>query len=155
MEYVSLLGFFLILGISVFSLLYYLPKYLGSRMNLQDLRLHGKPHRQLLAVEKQHLMAEYESLERISKGLGAPLIPLSDEVYLIQGEATGFGIEAGAAKITYRLIDGIPVEIPYPLVDRLVQGTNVAEVAIGKRNAVVLSLNGTAIAQMGQGLQAA
>ena len=87
-------------------------------------------------------MADYAALSKIDKRAGALLIPKNDNVYLLEGTVGGFGLESMTAKVRHITIDKVTVEFPTGLSDYLRPGHNFAEVAISKRNAVVLSLNG-------------
>lgn len=120
-------------------------EHLSGRMNLQDLRLHGKSHRTLQQTER-------DSLAEFAKGLGylgsmAPSYePLTDEVYRLKGEGKVVRYSMSGANSETTTIDGVPVEIPYTLREVLLAQDNEAEVVLAKGHALVLSLNGYAIA---------
>jgi len=87
-------------------------------------------------------MADYDALSKIDKKTGALLIPKNDNVYLLEGQARGFGLESMTTKVRHITIGKIIVEFPTGLSDYLRPGLNIAEVALSKSNAVALSLNG-------------
>jgi hypothetical protein len=120
-------------------------EHLSGRMNLQDLRLHGKPHRTLQQSER-------DSLAEFAEGFGylgsmAPSYePLTDDVYRLKGEGKVVRYSISGANSETTTIDGVPVEIPYTLREVLLAQDNEAEVVLAKGHALVLSLNGYAIA---------
>ncbi|MDP9938187.1 hypothetical protein [Ectopseudomonas alcaliphila] len=120
-------------------------EHLSGRMNLQDLRLHGKPHRTLQQNER-------DSLAEFAEGFGylgsmAPSYePLTDDVYRLKGEGKVVRYSISGANSETTTIDGVPVEIPYTLREVLCAQDNEAEVVLAKGHALVLSLNGYAIA---------
>lgn len=140
--YINLFIIVAIAAVTFGSAIYFFGKLLGSRMALQDLERWTKPHRTLSKTEKSRLMADYATLSKIDKRTGALLIPKNDNVYLLEGTVGGFGLESMTAKVQHITIDKISVEFPTGLSDYLRPGHNLAEVAISKSNAVVLSLNG-------------
>lgn len=123
------------------SAIYFFGNLLSSRMALQDLEKWTKPHRTLSGIEKSRLMANYDALSKIDKKTGALLIPKDDNVYLLEGQASGFGLESMTTKVRHITIGKITVEFPTGLSDYLRPGLNIAEVALSKSNAVALSLN--------------
>jgi hypothetical protein len=86
-------------------------------------------------------MADYDALSKIDKKTGSLLIPKNDNVYLLEGIINGFGLETIAAKLRKITINNVAVEFPTGLSEYLQPGINVAEVAISKSHAIVLSLN--------------
>lgn len=103
---------FLTLAIAIVSFgsaIYFLGNLFGSRMSLQDLEQMSKPHRNLTKTEKSRLMADYEALSKIDKRTAALLIPKNDKVYLLEGQASGFGLATIAAKLQKTTIDKVTV----------------------------------------------
>lgn len=139
--YINLLFITAIAAVTFCSATYFFGKLLWSRMALQDLEQWTKPHRTLTRTEKLRLMADYDALGKIDKKTGALLIPKNDNVYLLEGKIGGFGLETIAAKSQKITIDNVAVEFPNGLSEYLQPGINVAEVAISKTHAIVLSLN--------------
>lgn len=140
--YIHLFVISAIAAVTFFSAIYFFGNILGSRMALQDFEKWTKPHRTLSKMEKSRLMADYDVLSKIDKRTGALLIPKNEDVYLLTGNVGGFGVDTMTTKVQHITIDKVTVEFPTGLSDYLRPGHNVAEVAISKRNAVVLSLNG-------------
>lgn len=139
--YINLFFITAIAAVTFGSAIYFFGKLLGSRMALQDLEQWTKPHRTLTSTEKLRLMTDYDALSKIDKKTGSLLIPKNDNVYLLEGIINGFGLETIAAKLRKITINNVAVEFPTGLSEYLQPGINVAEVAISKSHAIVLSLN--------------
>ncbi|MEN5092767.1 IgaA/UmoB family intracellular growth attenuator [Pseudomonas protegens] len=131
--------------ITLVSAVIYLSRRAKYRMNLQDLRLHGKPHRTITQAELDELAKQTASLQRIQGSGGMSYEPISDSVYLISGGTASDGLELQAQSIKHVSIAGIPVEFPYPM-DSFLADSNQAEVVIAKKFAVVIGLNGHRLA---------
>ncbi|KTC34058.1 IgaA/UmoB family intracellular growth attenuator [Pseudomonas sp. L5B5] len=137
----------LVLGvITLISVVTYLSRRAKYRMNLQDLRLHGKPHRTLTQAEQDELAKQTASLQRIQGSGGMSYEPISDSVYLISGGTASDGLELQVQSIKHMSIAGIPVEFPFPM-ESFLANSNQAEVVIAKKFAVVIGLNGHRLAQ--------
>ncbi|MGE8410947.1 MAG: IgaA/UmoB family intracellular growth attenuator [Pseudomonas sp.] len=137
----------LVLGvITLISVVTYLSRRAKYRMNLQDLRLHGKPHRTLTQAEQDELAKQTASLQRIQGSGGISYEPISDSVYLISGGTASDGLELQVQSIKHMSIAGIPVEFPFPM-ESFLANSNQAEVVIAKKFAVVIGLNGHRLAQ--------
>ncbi|ROL98812.1 IgaA/UmoB family intracellular growth attenuator [Pseudomonas protegens] len=137
-------GVFTVIGLV--SAIIYLSRRAKYRMNLQDLRLHGKPHRTITQVELDELAKQTASLQRIQGRGGMSYQPVSDNVYLIGGAAGSDSIELQSQTLKHMSIGGIPVEFPYPM-ENFLTTKNQAEVVIAKKFAVVIALNGHRLAQ--------
>ncbi|ROL78370.1 hypothetical protein BLX41_11885 [Pseudomonas protegens] len=131
--------------ITLVSAIIYLSRRAKYRMNLQDLRLHGKPHRTITQAELDELAKQTASLQRIQGSGGMSYEPISDSVYLISGGTASDGLELQVQSIKHVSIAGIPVKFPYPM-DSFLAGSNQAEVVIAKKFAVVIGLNGHRLA---------
>lgn len=137
----------LVLGvITLVSVVTYLSRRAKYRMNLQDLRLHGKPHRTLTQAERDELAGQTASLQRIQGSGGMSYEPVSDSVYLVSGGTASDGLELQVQSIKHVSIAGIPVELPFPM-ENFLANNNQAEVVIAKKFAVVIGLNGHRLAQ--------
>lgn len=137
----------LALGVfSLVSVVIYLSRRAKYRMNLQDLRLHGKPHRRITQAELDELAKQTASLQRIQGSGGMSYEPISDSVYLISGGAASDGLELQVQSVKHMSIAGIPVEFPFPM-ESFLADNNQAEVVIAKQFAVVIGLNGHRLAQ--------
>lgn len=132
--------------ISLVSAVIYLSRRAKYRMNLQELRLHGKPHRTITQAELDVLAEQTASLQRVQGSGGMSYEPVSDNVYLIRGGAASDGIELPAQALQHVSIGEIPVEFPYPM-QTFLAASNLAEVVIAKKFAVVIGLNGRRLAQ--------
>ncbi len=112
----------LVLGvITLVSVVTYLSRRAKYRMNLQDLRLHGKPHRTLTQAERDELAGQTASLQRIQGSGGMSYEPVSDSVYLVSGGTASDGLELRVQSIKH--------------------------VSIAKKFTVVIGLNGHRLAQ--------
>ena len=132
---VGLVAIFLVQALRIYA------GALSHRMNLQDLRRHGKPHRAITEHERSSLASYAASLACL--GNHAPSYrPLSDDVYLLQGAAEMRGFEFSGIHSEQLSIAGAPVELPFTLRDYLAHENNRAEVVVADRHALVLSLNG-------------
>lgn len=137
----------LALGVfSLVSVVIYLSRRAKYRMNLQDLRLHGKPHRRITQAELDELAKQTASLQRIQGSGGMSYEPISDSVYLISGGTASDGLELQVQSVKHMSIAGIPVEFPFPM-ESFLADNNQAEVVIAKKFAVVIGLNGHRLAQ--------
>ncbi|MDF2396601.1 MULTISPECIES: IgaA/UmoB family intracellular growth attenuator [Pseudomonas] len=137
----------LALGVfSLVSVVIYLSRRAKYRMNLQDLRLHGKPHRRITQAELDELAKQTASLQRIQGSGGMSYEPISDSVYLISGGTASDGLELQVQSVKHMSIAGIPVEFPFPM-ESFLADNNQAEVVIAKQFAVVIGLNGHRLAQ--------
>lgn len=137
----------LALGVfSLVSVVIYLSRRAKYRMNLQDLRLHGKPHRRINQAELDELAKQTASLQRIQGSGGMSYKPISDSVYLISGGTASDGLELQVQSVKHMSIAGIPVEFPFPM-ESFLADNNQAEVVIAKQFAVVIGLNGHRLAQ--------
>ncbi len=132
--------------ITLVSVVTYLSRRAKYRMNLQDLRLHGKPHRTLTQAERDELARQTASLQRIQGSGGMSYEPVSDSVYLVSGGTASDGLELRVQSIKHVSIAGIPVELPFPM-ENFLTNSNQAEVVIAKKFAVVIGLNGHRLAQ--------
>lgn len=133
-------------AISLVSAVIYLSRRAKYRMNLQDLRLHGQPHRTITQAELDALAQQTASLQRIQGSGGMSYQPLSESVYLIRGGSASDGLELPAQALQHLSIGDIPVEFPYPM-ESFLAASNLAEVVIAKKFAVVIGLNGHRLAQ--------
>jgi hypothetical protein len=140
--YYAPIGVFLLILVPYLK---YLSRHAKYRMNLQDLRLHGKSHRNITLGELAILTEQTESLQRIQGKGGLSFIPVSEKVYLISGDPLSHGIETGTLTLNHVVIGDLPVEFPHPMRNFLAQ-QNIAEVVIAKKHAIILSLNGYKIA---------
>ncbi|PYY89840.1 hypothetical protein DNK59_07030 [Pseudomonas sp. TKO26] len=137
----------LALGVfSLVSVVIYLSRRAKYRMNLQDLRLHGKPHRRITQAELDELAKQTASLQRIQGSGGMSYEPISDSVYLISGGTASDGLELQVQSVKHMSIAGIPVEFPFPM-ESFLADNNQAEVVIAKKFAVVIGLNGHRLTQ--------
>ncbi|MCO7570292.1 intracellular growth attenuator family protein [Pseudomonas chlororaphis] len=137
----------LALGVfSLVSVVIYLSRRAKYRMNLQDLRLHGKPHRRITQAELDELAKQTASLQRIQGSGGMSYEPINDSVYLISGGTASDGLELQVQSVKHMSIAGIPVEFPFPM-ESFLADNNQAEVVIAKKFAVVIGLNGHRLAQ--------
>ncbi|NBF07406.1 IgaA/UmoB family intracellular growth attenuator [Pseudomonas sp. Fl4BN1] len=132
--------------ISLGSTVIYLSRRAKYRKNLQDLHLHGKPHRTITQAERDELAKQTASLQRIQGSGGMSYEPVSDNVYLICGGTASDGLELPVQALKHVSIGTIPMEFPFPM-ESFLATSNRAEVVISKKFAVVIGLNGHRLAQ--------